>query len=118
MGDLFIFRSETGFEMLVRQHICAMCGFLARWRAAVWIVIMKHSSSMFSRTRIMHLHYSSHAHYAFTLILAHIMHLQEERHQLTNSHDELKLCRSELFALIDDVATNSGKVDFKAVRKR
>jgi len=37
---------------------------------------------------------------------------------LTNSHDELKLCRSELFALIDDVATNSGKVDFKAVRKR
>ena len=35
MGDLFIFRSETGFEMLVRQHVCAMCGFLARWRAAV-----------------------------------------------------------------------------------
>ena len=118
MGDLTILRSGPGFERLVRQHMCAMCGFIARWRAAVWIVIMNHSSSIFFRTRIMHLHYSSHAHYAFALFLAHIMHLQEERHQLTNSHDELKLCRSELFAVIDDVATNSGKVVFKAVRKR
>jgi hypothetical protein len=74
------------------------------------------------------IHIFSHSHHAFTLffartlrihaILAHIMHLQVDRHQLAISHDELKLARSKLFALIDDVATNSDKVDFKAVRKR
>jgi hypothetical protein len=76
--------------------------------------IMIYSSFILSHTHIAHLRYSLHAPYAFTLFLAHIMHVQDERHAFLDTLDEMRLARSHLFSLIDDASTNADKVDYRS----